>query len=154
MTNRTAFLKTIAVSEITLPLMAKTDDGYSCIVGSTLANPIVFTNYADHPRKMILIRPGLWSTAAGRYQILAHYFDVYKQQLRLPDFGHASQDAIALQMIGECGALEDIDAGRIEDALTKCRSRWASLPGAGYNQHENNMTDLVAAFIAAGGVTA
>lgn len=154
MTNRAAFLSTIAHSELSDQLIAKSDNGYNVIVGSTPSNPILFTSYADHPRKLVLIRPGLWSTAAGRYQILGHYYDVYKQQLRLPDFGHDSQDAIAFQMIRECGALDDIDSGRIQMALTKCRSRWASLPGAGYGQHENSIDQLVAAYKAAGGTLA
>lgn len=150
--QRKAFLYMLAFSEIGAALLAESDDGYNVIVGSTPSNPILFPSYADHPRKMMLIRPGLWSTAAGRYQILSHYFDVYRDQLRLPDFGHDSQDAIALQMVNECHALDDIDAGRIEQAISKCCSRWASLPGAGYNQHENAMDVLVTAFKAAGGV--
>lgn len=154
MSNRTAFLDMIAHSEIGPALLAKSDRGYNVIVGSTPMSPTLFQSYVDHPRKLVLIRPGLWSTAAGRYQVLAHYFDVYKAQLRLPDFSPASQDAIALQLIGECHALDDINAGRVEMAITKCCSRWASLPGAGYQQHENAMSDLVAAYQAAGGVVA
>lgn len=154
-TNRIAFLTLIAHSEIGDALIAKSDNGYNVLVGSMPSNPSLFTSYADHPRKSVLIRPGLWSTAAGRYQILARYFDVYKTQLRLPDFGRTSQDAIAIQMIGECHALDDIDAGNIESAVTKCRSRWASFPGSNYpGQHMNGMDQLIAAYKAAGGATA
>ncbi len=153
-TNRKAFLDMIAHSEIGPALLAESDDGYNVLVGSTPATPNLFTSYADHPRELIAIRPGLMSTAAGRYQILAHMYDVYSEQLHLPDFGPASQDAIALQMIGECRALDDIDAGRVEMAISKCCSRWASLPGAGYGQHENAIETLVAAFTAAGGTEA
>ena len=152
--NRKAFLDMIAHSEIGPALLAESDDGYNVIVGSTPAAPNLFTSYADHPRKLITIRPGLMSTAAGRYQILAHYYDVYAEQLHLPDFGHDSQDAIALQMISECRAIDDIDAGRIAMAISKCCSRWASLPGAGYGQHENQLDALVDAYQAAGGEVA
>lgn len=152
--NRRAFLDTIAFSEIGAALLAASDDGYNVLVGSTPSNPSLFTSYADHPRRLVLIRPGLESTAAGRYQVLARYFDVYQKQLNLPDFGHDSQDAIAIQMATECHALNAIDSGDIESALTACASRWASLPGAGYNQHENAMSLLVAAFESAGGVSA
>jgi len=160
--NRKAFLDMIAWSEIGPRLLALSDNGYDVIVGSTPEKPILFGSYADHPRRLmraevknkdgsIRIVP---STAAGRYQILARIFDAYKKQLNLPDFSPASQDAIALQLIRECRALADIDAGRIETAIRKCRSRWASLPGAGYGQHENNMAKLLDAYVKAGGTFA
>lgn len=149
MTNLAAFLDTIAYSEGTdKPGQPTKDRGYDVLVGGGL-----FTGYADHPRKLIdLPRLGIKSTAAGRYQILARYFDVYKAQLKLPDFSPRSQDLIAIQLIRECKALDDIDAGRIADALGKCKSRWASLPGAGYGQHEHKIDTLVAVFKRRGGV--
>ncbi|MFX3645707.1 lysozyme, partial [Streptococcus suis] len=66
--------------------------------------------------------------------------------LRLPDFSPGSQDKIAIQLIKECKAIGDIEAGRIAEALTKCRSRWASLPGSGYGQHEYSMEKLLDVF--------
>lgn len=145
--NRKAFLDMIATSEGTAALG---DNGYNVLVGGKL-----FNSYSDHPRIVVdLPRLKIKSTAAGRYQILARYFDAYKKQLKLPDFSPASQDAIAIQMIRECGALADVDAGRVGVALEKCRSRWASLPGAGYGQHEHNRDFLVSAYIKAGGVVA
>ena len=119
---------------------------------SASAAPILFSSYADHPRRLVKLSPTLSSTAAGRYQLLARYFDVYKKQLGLSDFGRAAQDAIALQLIRECSAMPLIDGGRFADAARACRSRWASLPGAGYGQHENKMADLQAAYVAAGGM--
>jgi muramidase (phage lysozyme) len=75
----------------------------------------------------------------------------YRSQLVLPDFGPASQDRWALQLIKERRALDDIEAGRFADAVSKCRNIWASLPGAGYGQHENKIAYLEAAYVAAGG---
>lgn len=147
-----AFLDMIAFSEIGPRLLKKTDNGYNVVVGSTAEHPDVFITYADHPRRLVEIKPGLKSTAAGRYQILARYFDAYKEQLGLDDFSPASQDRIALQLISECQALKDIEAGRLDAAISKCASRWASLPGAGYGQREQKFSDLAAAFVAAGGV--
>ena len=149
MTNLVAFLDTIAYSEGTDKAGQPTKDrGYDVLVGGGL-----FTGYADHPRKLIdLPRLGIKSTAAGRYQVLARYYDVYKAQLGLPDFSPASQDKIAVQLIRECKALDDIDTGRIGDALRKCRSRWASLPGAGYGQHEHKVDTLTAVFMRRGGI--
>jgi len=71
--------------------------------------------------------------------------------LGLPDFSPDSQDKIAIQMIKECHALSSIEEGRINEALMLCRSRWASLPGAGYGQHENKLADLEKAYVDAGG---
>jgi len=39
-------------------------------------------------------------------------------------------------------------------AIDKCKNIWASLPGAGYGQHENSVDKLIAAYKAAGGVVA
>ena len=147
--NLKAFLDTIAVSEIGRWLLSHSDNGYNVIVGGGL-----FHDYKDHPRQVVEVKPGLHSTAAGRYQILSRYFEAYKSQLDLPDFSPASQDAIAVEMIRECHALPDIEAGHFEVAIAKCKSRWASLPGAGYGQHENQLTALRAAYEDAGGVVA
>lgn len=147
--NLRAFLDMIAVSEGTARLG---DRGYNVLYGGGL-----FQGYADHPRKALTFtikgKP-VTSTAAGRYQILSRYFDVYKKQLRLPDFGPSSQDAIAIQLIRECKALTDVEAGRFDAAVTKCRSRWASLPGAGYGQHEQQIGTLRTAYLKAGGTLA
>jgi hypothetical protein len=70
----------------------------------------------------------------------------------LPDFSPASQDRLAIQLIRERGALEDLQQGRIERAIYRCRNIWASLPGAGYGQH--SLDKLVAVWRKAGGVSA
>lgn len=151
MSNLDAFLTMIAISEGTQPIG---DRGYNCIVSSTPQTPILFTNYVDHPRLRIHLRPDLVSTAAGRYQILERYYDAYKFQLGLKDFSPPSQDAIAIQMIRERNALTDIEAGRFEEAVAKCSNLWASLPGNTYGQHQNALADLQQAFSDAGGVLA
>lgn len=151
MDNRKAFLDTIAFSELGAQLIKLSDNGYNVIVGSTPSKPILFSSYADHPRRLVHITASLASTAAGRYQLLARYFDAYKKLLGLPDFSPASQDAIALQQIREGRALDDVDAGRFDIAVGKVRNIWASLPGAGYGQRENKIDVLRAQFAAAGG---
>ena len=150
--NVKAFLDMIAVSELGYQLLERSDRGYNVIVGSTPQKPILFTSYADHPRRLIdLPKLGIKSTAAGRYQLLARYFDAYKKILKLPDFSPASQDAIALQQIREQGALRDIEAGRFALAVNKVKNIWASLPGAGYGQHEHTLAALQLAYTKAGG---
>ncbi|MCA7928682.1 glycoside hydrolase family 104 protein [Burkholderia cepacia] len=148
--NRVAFLDTIAVSEIGSPLLAKSDDGYDVLVGATASRPLLFANYAAHPN--VLNRQiRVPSTAAGRYQILTRWWRIYQAQMRLPDFGPVSQDRYALQQLREHGALPLIDAGRFREAIAKVSNVWASLPGAGYGQHENDIEKLLAAYRAAGG---
>lgn len=150
--NLKTFLDTIATSELGARLLLKSDNGYNVLVGSTADMPRLFSSYADHPRQLIALpRLGIQSTAAGRYQLLARWFDPYKKQLGLRDFSPASQDAIAVQQIRERGALADVEAGRFDVAVAKCSKTWASLPGAGYGQHENDLADLRRAYIKAGG---
>ena len=91
--QRKAFLDMLAWSEGTDNGRQPTKNhGYDVIVGGSL-----FTDYGDHPRKLITLNPRLKSTAAGRYQLLARYWDAYRKQLGLNDFSPSNQDAVALQ---------------------------------------------------------
>jgi muramidase (phage lysozyme) len=144
--NLQAFLDMIAVSEGTKNLG---DDGYNVLVGGTL-----FDGYADHPRKVVVLNKMLRSTAAGRYQILSRYFDVYRRRMKLADFSPTSQDRIAICMIREQDALDDIENGRFGVAVEKCSNIWASLPGAGYKQRQNTLAYLQDVYTKQGGMLA
>ena len=148
--NLQAFLDMIAFSEIGPQMLALSDNGYNVCVGSTPTH-MILCGYAEHPKRHDI---AMNSDAAGRYQFMGMYWDHYRQQLSLPDFGPESQDKWAVQLIRECHALDDISAGHFSSAVAKCKSRWASLPGAGYGQHENQLADLRGAYEAAGGVVA
>lgn len=144
-TNLQAFLWMLRVSEGT-----DGPDGYRTIVGGTL-----FTDYADHPRQLIALpRLGIKSSAAGAFQILRRTWDEIRASLDLPDFSPASQDAAAIALIRRRGALADVKAGRFAVAVEKCKKEWASLPGAGYGQHENTLARLQSAYTVAGGYIA
>ena len=146
-TNIKAFLDMIAYSELGTDLLKRSDNGYNVVVGGSL-----FYNYQDHPRKKVWIKSiKNYSTAAGRYQILARYYDHYKLSLRLPDFSPNSQDAIAIQMIKEQGAYNHILKGHFATAIRLVSNIWASLPGAGYNQPERSYASLELAYKNAGG---
>jgi muramidase (phage lysozyme) len=149
--NVRALLEVIAWCEIGPALLAASDNGYNVCVGSTPAKPILFGSYAAHPR---LRSEAMNSDAAGRYQFMGRYWAHYKRQLGLPDFGKDSQDRWAIHLIKECKALEDVIAGRFATAVSKCRSRWASFPGAGYGQPEKNLAAMAQVFVKAGGVLA
>ncbi len=100
------------------------------------------------------LKPGCVSTAAGRYQLIRPTWVACKRALGLQDFGPESQDAAAVHLIKQRGALDDVRAGRVTEAVEKCRREWASLPGAGYGQGERRMADLVAVYERAGGALA
>lgn len=153
--NERAFLKMLTVSEGTSTSKYTKNNGYDVIVNGIGGEPKTFTDYSKHPNVLVTVNnKGLKSTAAGAYQILYKYWVAYKKQLGLKGFYPEDQDAIAMQLIKECKARDDINAGRIEAAITKCRSRWASLPGAGYGQFEHKMDTLVSAYKKAGGTVA
>lgn len=135
--NVRAFLDTIAYSE---------GADYNTLVGGG-----TFDDFSDHPRRYITVRPGLVSSAAGRYQFLARTWDGLRARLGLPDFSPASQDAGAIELIRQRGALRDVQAGRFASAIDKVRPIWASLPGAGYGQPERSFQQLQAVYAQAGG---
>ena len=157
--NRCAFLDMIAYSEIGPELLSLSDGGYNVEVGSTPQKPILFDSYADHP---IFHNAALNSDAAGRYQQMGQWwFDFplpsgkirpgYKTLMGYKDFSPLTQDKCALQQIKEHGALPLIDAGKFALAIALVKPLWASLPGAGYGQHENDFHDLMTAYQSAGG---
>lgn len=145
--NERAFLDMIAYAEGT-----SSAEGYRMMFGGGL-----FDSYADHPRVLHSftnkIGEKLRTSAAGRYQFLARTWDELRGKLDLPDFGPASQDAAALELIRQRGALPDVRAGRVAEAVRKVAPIWASLPGAGYNQPERKLAQLIAAYQSSGGTT-
>lgn len=152
--NVCAFLDMLAWSEGTRTSRYTKDDGYDVVVGG-LDSPNTFINYAGHPNILVTVnKQGLKSTAAGRYQLLFRWWGPYRDLLQLKDFSPESQDRVAIQQIRERGALGDIQAGRVRDAISKCSNIWASLPGAGYGQREHRIEDLVQQYRTAGGVVA
>ena len=152
--NLEAFLNMLAWAEIGTEMLAASDHGYNILVGSLPGRMKLFTDYSDHPRKMMRLTPTVHSTAAGRYQILMRTYDHYRVLLKLPDFSPSSQDAIAVQLIKERRALQDIYEGKIIEAIGKVKNIWASLPGAGYGQREHRIEPLMIAYRAAGGTLA
>lgn len=143
--NIRAALDTLAYAEGTAG-----PNGYRTLFGGNL-----FDDMSDHPRQFFSFTNSrgqtLRTSAAGRYQFLSRTWDALRKKLDLPDFGPASQDAAALELIRERGALDDVKAGRLGEFVRKCAPVWASLPGAGYAQPERKYSSLVATFTAAGG---
>jgi muramidase (phage lysozyme) len=163
--NRRAFLLMLRHAEGTADV-----NGYRALYGHTPAAPRLFGSLAAHPvesgewkgAKLTDAQcsgagfgPGCITTAAGAYQFTLPTWTRMRQALSLPDFTPASQDQAALRLIADLGALQDIDAGRLDAAIDKLRRTWASLPGAGYaGQPEKSLAALRGVYAAAGGATA
>ena len=87
----------------------------------------------EHPRRPITAA-GLTSTAAGRGQFLARTWDGLRLRYGFPDFSPECQDEAMVALIAGRGALDDVRAGRFEQAIQKCAKEWASLPFSPYGQ--------------------
>ena len=143
--NVVAFLDMLAWSEGTI---GKGDDGYNDIVDPAG----FFSDYSTHPNLMVQVNAKIKSTAAGRYQLLARYYEPYRKQLGLSDFSPVSQDKIAIQQIKERKAYQLIIAGKITDAISRCSNIWASLPGNTYGQRQHKLADLIRIYQRFGGI--
>ena len=157
--NRKAFLDMLSVSEGTSTSLNTKNNGYDVVVTGVDGKPEVFTDFSDHPfnkgrASKIINSKGLTSNASGRYQFMLRDWHHYRDQLHLAYFGPDAQDAWAIQLIRERAALPLIDGGQFALAVAACSNLWASLPGAGYGQHENLIVKLESAYADAGGLFA
>lgn len=142
------FLNLIAWSEGTSTSPITKNDGYDVIV-TGIDGPSIFTDYTDHPfakggKVQWRANPPSYSTAAGRYQLLARYWNIYRMQLHLSDYSPTSQDAVAVQQIKERRATDAILAGDIATAIQLCSNIWASFPGNTYGQGNHDLAALLA----------
>lgn len=97
---------------------------------------------------------GCVSTAAGAFQIIKPTWTRVRNKLGLGDFGAGSQRSAAAALIGERGAFSDVQAGRFDQAVYKCRAEWASLPGNYAKQGQRSIQQLQAWYSQAGGTFA
>lgn len=98
--------------------------------------------------------PGCRSTAAGAYQIIRPTWRKLRDRLGLVDFGAASQDAAAVELLRQRGALGAVEAGDLVAAVRLARHEWASLPGNTAKQQQRPIATLAAWFNQAGGTLA
>jgi muramidase (phage lysozyme) len=133
-----AFLDTIATAEGTA-----SPDGYRTQYTGTK-----FASFQDHPREMRCGRrygKKLCSDAAGRYQFLSTTWDRFAKKFSVSDFSPENQDLMAIELIREKGALEDIEAGRLESAVRKLAYIWPSFRRYG-GSVESSMPKLEAMY--------
>ena len=92
--QRKAFLDMLAWSEGTDSGRQKTrNHGYDVIVSE------LFTDYSDHPRKLVTLNPKLKSTGAWTLPASFRWWDAYRKQLGLKDFSPEKS--------GRCGIAAD-----------------------------------------------
>lgn len=102
---------------------------YTTIVGGGK-----FKDFTAHPRVVGLRTKEGPSTAAGRYQITATTYDEFSKKTGVTGFDPEAQDRIALAIIEQEGALDQIKEGDFRGAIGKLGGRWASLPSSKYSQ--------------------
>jgi len=97
--------------------------------------------------------PGCVSTAAGAYQITKSTWNYLRiKHSGLPDFSAESQDKAASFLIYDKGALDLVKQGKITEAINKCSSVWASLPGSTYKQPTAALESALAYYEQGGGI--
>lgn len=140
-----------------------TDSAYTLLNGGGR-----FSGFADHPAALgwggtrlsdstcraAGYGPGCVSTAAGAYQIILPTWKRLKNKLGLIDFSPESQDAAAVELIRENGALADVQAGNFTAAINKLSHVWASMPGNYAAQRQGSLTAWLNAFTNNGGALA
>ena len=147
--NVNAFLYMIRSCEHRFPTDVVNDDCYEIFYGGTRFadlsdHPVITGELApvplpDHMCKAAGLKSPCYSTAAGAYQFIRPTWARLRNKLGLDDFGFASQDRAALELLDESGVLSLIEEGEIESAIRKASKIWASLPGNAYQQNPKAM---------------
>jgi muramidase (phage lysozyme) len=94
------------------------------------------SKFNNHPNILIKWKQGSdtnqnnFSSAAGRYQILAPIWKDLASKYFIDNFSPSNQDKICLAMIER--ALPYVKQGKWELAITSICKSWPSLPGSGY----------------------
>ena len=145
MDNRGAFLMMIRACEGTAG-----PDGYRMLFGGH-----IFDDMSQHPNVAVRFQQtdGTWSytTAAGAYQFLYRIWLSLIAKLGLHDFTPPSQDAGAIELVKEAGALGMVDGGDLQGAINRCSRIWASLPASFYPQPRRTFAFASQAYVGAGG---
>lgn len=147
--NVQAFLRMIRLGEGT-----NDPKGYLRLFGGGNFRQWTPEESADHPNILVTKKSGdkeIKSTAAGAYQFLNRTWKALVKQYGFTDFLPPSQDEGAVALIIGRGAIDDVVAGRIEEAIAKCNQEWASLPGSKYGQPTISLVAAVNEFTKYGG---
>lgn len=138
-TNVKAFYMVVRNGESSL-----TDDAYSMVNGGGR-----FFDFSKHPYQGLSTRNG--GKAAGAPQFIPSTWGELVQKYGFPDFSPDSQDLGYVGCLVKRHALEDVIAGRFDEAVAKCELEWTSLPGAAENHAAWNMEKARALYLKYGG---
>jgi len=138
--NVSAFLRVIRERE-----SSQDDSAYTVINGGSHFDAPADPTLWRHPWHGIPTTRG--ARACGAYQFLGTTWANVAEQYGVTDFSPPNQDAMAVALIAGRGALEDVIAGRFEDAVAKCRKEWTSLPGAAESSAGWTMDKARAVFV-------
>lgn len=124
-----AALDMIAASEIG-SAANEAGGGYDVMFGFDRASDL-----SQHPgKKTTYTDPStgkqVTTSAAGRFQIIGPTAKSISQRLGLKDFSPESQELMALYLIVETGAADDLMRGDLQSAMGKLGTKWAALPGS------------------------
>ena len=108
---------------------AEGDPDYNTIVGGGK-----FSDYSKHPGVVGVTTKEGPSTAAGRWQITKTTYDDVAPKVGVTDFSPDSQKKIAVKLLEDNNALEDVQKGDWDAANAKLGKVWASLPSSPYKQ--------------------
>lgn len=145
--NVAAFLRVIREAE-----SSQGDEAYRMLFGGEIVDDL-----SSHPNRVIertLRGKALRSSAAGAYQFLASTWRDISAPYGITDFSPASQDAAAVALIRRAGALDHVIAGRLDEAIRRCASTWAGLPGDHYGQGGIDLARARAVYLRYGGTIA
>lgn len=119
------------------------DNGYNVAFGHR-----IFEGYDKHPQKVYEFKQTDGKTnktsAAGRYQFLSRTAQNLQHQMGLKDFSPLSQDKMAVELMRQAGALDNVLMGDYETAINKLGKIWASLPSSPYAQPKKTMEEVLA----------
>ena len=140
-----ATLDMIAEAEVGRDATRTSDQGYFATFsgkrynGDLSTHPNVYGSFIGRDGKRHS------SNAAGRYQFLKSTYDDLSRRYGFKDFTPRTQDMMAIALMMDVGALDDIMAGQIERALPKLGKRWAALPQSrlGRNMHGGRSQDFI-----------
>ncbi len=119
-------------------------------VGNVPGYPSHFSDFSKHPNiKIPILLPGYegkYSTAAGAYQINHPTYLDFAPRVGVSDFSPATQDALALAILQDTGAVLSLDLNDIGGAFADASKRWASLPGSAAGQHPQMLAKALDVF--------
>jgi muramidase (phage lysozyme) len=155
--NVRAFLRALRVGETDADL----DEAYTALFGWKPGNGKTFSDFTSHPNVRTyethdgqFIKNGRidFTTAAGAYQIVqSTWAGLQRKYTWLRTFSPELQDLAAICLIHDRGAMEDVLAGRIVQAIGKLGDEWASLPSATVGQPTVAMGKVLGVYTRHGG---